>query len=101
MWLLVFFDLPTETKVQRRAYAQFRKGLLEDGFSMFQFSLYIRHSPSRENLDVHARRVQRMLPPEGHVAMLRITDKQFGSMDLFYGLFPKDKPDSPKQLELF
>jgi CRISPR-associated protein Cas2 len=101
VWLLVFFDLPTETKAQRKAYTQFRKGLLEDGFTMFQFSLYIRHSSSRENLEVHSRRVKRILPAEGHVGMLSITDKQFGSIDLFYGVQIKDRPETPKQLELF
>jgi CRISPR-associated protein Cas2 len=34
MWVFAMFDLPTETPVQRRAYARFRKDLLEDGFAM-------------------------------------------------------------------
>jgi CRISPR-associated protein Cas2 len=101
LWLLVFFDLPTQTKAERKAYATFRKGLLEDGFTMFQYSVYLRHSPSRENLQVHMRRVKRILPPEGHVCMLSITDKQFGNIELFYGLLPKDRPNTPQQLELF
>lgn len=37
MWVLVFFDLPTDTKKERKAYAQFRKKLMQDGFTMFQF----------------------------------------------------------------
>lgn len=43
MWVFVFFDLPTETKPQRKAAAKFRKRLLDDGFSMFQFSFL--HTP--------------------------------------------------------
>ena len=39
MWVLVFFDLPTETKRERKFYAEFRKKLLQDGFTMFQFSI--------------------------------------------------------------
>ncbi|MCC6447465.1 MAG: CRISPR-associated endonuclease Cas2, partial [Chitinophagaceae bacterium] len=39
MWILVFFDLPTETKKEKKCYAKFRKGLQEDGFAMFQFSI--------------------------------------------------------------
>ena len=46
MWVLVFFDLPTETKRERKLYADFRKKLLQDGFTMFQFSIYVRHCPS-------------------------------------------------------
>lgn len=43
MWVLVFFDLPTETKKEKKAYADFRKNLQKDGFTMFQFSIYVRH----------------------------------------------------------
>ena len=52
MWVIVMFDMPTETKVDRKRYAKFRKQILEDGFNMFQFSMYIRHCMSRENADV-------------------------------------------------
>ena len=62
MWVLVFFDLPTESKRERKLYADFRKKLLQDGFTMFQFSIYVRHCPSRENADVHIRRVKLSLP---------------------------------------
>ena len=49
MWVLAHFDLPTETKKHRKAYAEFRKQIMKDGFQMFQFSMYIRHCSSREN----------------------------------------------------
>ena len=52
MWVLVFFDLPTETKKDRKAYTDFRKKLQNDGFTMFQFSIYIRHCASRENAEI-------------------------------------------------
>ena len=58
MWVLVFFDLPTETKKERKAAAKFRKDLLCDGFTMFQFSIYLRHCPSMENAEVHIKRVK-------------------------------------------
>ena len=43
MWVMVFFDLPTETRKERKAASEFRKQLVSDGFNMFQFSIYIRH----------------------------------------------------------
>ena len=101
MWIFVFFDLPTETKSDRKKYAEFRKQLLRDGFTMFQFSIYLRHCPSRENADVHIKRVKNFLPKEGYVGILTITDKQFGQMELFRGC-PRMKHDAPTQhLELF
>lgn len=101
MWILVFFDLPTETDVDRKRYTKFRKQLLEDGFSMFQFSIYLRHCSSRENAEVHINRVKRMLPESGHVGIICITDKQFGQMELFIGKKETELPAIPQQLELF
>ena len=101
MWVMVLFDLPVETKKDRKNYTEFRKGMMKDGFSMFQFSAYLRHCPSRENADVHVKRVQKNLPPKGHVGILTITDKQFGMMQIFYGKKEKEKPPIPQQLELF
>ncbi len=101
MWVLVFFDLPTATKKDRKQAGLFRKRLIGDGFSMFQFSIYLRHCPSRENAQVHIKRVKSILPPNGHVGILNITDKQFGMMELFYGKKVSDKPNTPQQLELF
>jgi len=101
MWVLVFFDLPTETKKERKIAARFRKNLLDDGFSMFQFSIYMRFCASRENADVHTRRVKNMLPEHGKVGMMCITDKQFGMMEIFYGQKKTDTQAPPQQLELF
>lgn len=101
MWVLVFFDLPTETKKQRKAAAAFRKMLVSDGFLMFQFSIYMRHCPSKENADVHTKRVKGNLPENGDVGILTITDKQFGSIELFSARQSKDPPKDYVQLELF
>lgn len=101
MWTLVMYDLPTETKKERKAAARFRKELIQDGFSMFQFSMYVRHSASSENADVHKRRVKNLLPEQGKVGILQITDKQFGQMEIFFGAKPQELPDVPQQLELF
>ena len=81
MWVLVFFDLPTDTKKERKSATDFRKKLIADGFIMFQFSIYIRHCPSAENAKVHVKRVKSILPPLGQVGVLTITDKQFASIE--------------------
>lgn len=101
MWVLVFFDLPTETKKERRAAATFRKKLLQDGFVMFQFSIYLRHCPSRENAEVHKTRVKQMIPLMGEVGILMITDKQFGRMELFSNRKEEKPQTGGQQLELF
>lgn len=101
LWVLVFFDLPTETKRDKKIYAKFRKNLLRDGFTMFQFSIYVRHCSSRENMLVHVARVKKSLPEKGSVGILTITDKQFGMMELFNGVEAQPPPEVQQQLELF
>lgn len=101
LWVFVFFDLPTETKKDRRNYARFRKNLKLDGFTMMQFSIYARHSSSSENAEVHIRRVKSFLPPEGEVIIFTLTDKQFGMMEFYQGKKRETGPDTPQQLEMF
>jgi CRISPR-associated protein Cas2 len=101
MWVLVFFDLPTETKSERKVASKFRKDILTDGFAMFQFSIYIRHCNSQENAAVHIKRVKAILPEKGHVGIISITDKQFGMMEIFRGKTIIKTPDTLQQLEMF
>ncbi len=101
LWILVFFDLPVVTKKEKRIAARFRKEIMGDGFAMFQFSIYVRHCASRENAEVHMKRVKSLLPELGHVGILQITDKQFGDMEVFYGKKPASAKPPSQQLELF
>ena len=101
MWILVFFDLPTETKTDRKRATGFRKALIDDGFTMFQFSIYIRHCASAANAEVHIKGVQSFLPQFGKVGILCITDKQFGDLHLYFGKKPSPLPLAGVQLELF
>lgn len=101
MWVFVHFDLPTETKKDRKEYARFRKFLLEDGFIMFQYSMYARHCSSRENATVHKNRVKREMPPMGEVIIFEITDAQFARMEFFQCKKKKTNPNTPTQLSLF
>ena len=101
MWIMVFFDLPTETKADRKRASRFRRDLLQDGFEMLQFSVYWRHCASKENAEVHIDRVKEVLPKYGKVGILTITDKQFGNMEIFFNANTTKKKNIPQQLELF
>ncbi len=101
MWVLVLFDLPTETKKERKAASDFRKRIMKDGFTMFQFSIYVRHCASRENAEVHIKRVKSYLPELGQVGIMCITDKQFGEIELFIGRTVEQVTAPGQQLELF
>lgn len=101
MWVFVFFDLPTETKKDKKNYALFRKSLQKDGFGMMQYSIYVRHCNSRENAEVHIKRVKSFLAPKGEIIIFTLTDKQYEIMEYFKGTKPVEGPGIPQQLEMF
>ena len=101
MWVIAMFDLPTDTPALRKAYSKFRKSLLDDGFTMMQYSIYHRHCASIENAEVHIKRMGEKLPSEGEVRFLTITDRQFGLTKVFVGKKRQKNPSSPAQLEFF
>jgi CRISPR-associated protein Cas2 len=101
LWVFVFFDLPVKTKKDKREYVRFRKLLQADGFAMMQYSIYVRHCNSRENAEVHMRRVKKILPTHGEIIIFTVTDRQFGDMEFFSGPKQAKRPDTPQQLELF
>jgi CRISPR-associated protein Cas2 len=101
VWIFAMFDLPTDTDKARKDYTHFRKNLLKNGFSMLQYSVYVRHCASEENADVHHARVKNFLPDDGEVRLIVITDKQFARMQTFWGKMRKPPSPQPRQLELF
>lgn len=101
MWLFVFFDLPTETAKDRKNYTKFRKCLIKDGFTMMQFSVYIRHCASKESAQVHTKRIETCVPSKGQVSIMEITDKQYGNIKNFWGKDTVPAKPPPAQLEFF
>ena len=101
MWTIVLFDLPTDTDEARKRYTAFRKHLLNDGYIMMQYSVYMRHHASTENATVHTERVKRELPPDGEVRILKITDKQFSLMEVYFGKNRKRTEQPPGATPVF
>ncbi|MGB1219861.1 MAG: CRISPR-associated endonuclease Cas2 [Flavobacteriales bacterium] len=101
MWVMVMFDLPTDTKKERKQAAKFRSNLLKFGFAMFQFSIYIRHCPTREHADMQMSRLEKNLPDYGKVTMISITDHQFGRIRTYFCKKEEQPKTGPQQLSLF
>ena len=101
MWLFVMFDLPTQTKKNRRDSANFRKNLERDGFVMHQFSIYIRFCASFESAEVHTKRVRSFVPEFGRVTILTVTDKQYANIINIWGKIEQKIQKKPIQLEFF
>ena len=85
MRLLVFFDLPTGTKQERKNYAIFRKFLIKHGFSMLQFSVYERITRNHDDCEKYISMIELNKPPQGDIRCLRVTEKQYESIRLIIG----------------
>jgi len=95
------FDLPVDKPKKRKRYTAFRKTLLKLGFSMLQYSVYARYFPSMDASKSCVASIKMILPPEGEVRLLFVTDKQFGKMEVYNGKKRKEPEEPAPQLMLF
>lgn len=95
------FDLPTVSKQEQKRASEFRQYLLDEGFVMEQFSVYMRFIGSREKANAFSKRIKNNVPQMGRVSVLCFTDKQFGTIQTFYNASSKPVPKNPDQLMLF
>lgn len=101
MWVMLMFDLPTVTKVEKRNYVRFTKHLRAQGFQRLQWSVFARPCASEEHAQRYAAEVQAGLPPAGEVRLLMLTDLQFARQRIFFGRTPKPPEKAPEQLTIF
>lgn len=85
MRLLLFFDLPMNTKDERRIYSKFRKYLINNGFSMIQFSVYVKIFPNRISMTQYIIGLRNNLPKKGSIRVMGVTDKQYEQMLILVG----------------
>ena len=102
MWVWVLFDLPVLTSSERKRATRFRNDLLNLGFGMAQYSVYLRHAWSKEKAESYAKQVGDLVPDPGHVQVLFFTDKQYALSQVFHGKRRSRTPaEKPTQLVLF
>ncbi|WP_075983391.1 CRISPR-associated endonuclease Cas2 [Bacillus massilinigeriensis] len=85
MRLILFFDLPMNTKEERRIYTKFRKYLISNGFMMLQFSVYAKIFPNRISLYQYIEGLKRNLPVRGSIRIMGVTEKQYEKMFILVG----------------
>lgn len=102
MWMMIMFDLPTDTAEERHKATKFRTFLLDNGFEMAQYSVYMRFTGTRENSQKYIKLVKDNNPCTGDICILFFTDYQFGEIQ---HLYKTDKPQKlskmPEQYQLF
>ncbi len=85
MRILVFFDLPTLTKADKRAYTLFRRFLLQDGYDMLQWSVYSRIVNGEDDVRKHQKKLVANLPKKGSVRCMKVSEKQYAAMEILVG----------------
>jgi CRISPR-associated protein Cas2 len=101
MWMMVMFDLPVVEKAERKAATEFRNALLDLGFEMSQFSVYLRFCSSQTQVETYCKKVENALPLGGKVNILQFTDKQYERVISFCGKAKQATKKSPDQFDLF
>lgn len=101
MWVTVMFDLPVVEKAERRAATEFRNALLDMGFEMSQFSVYMRFCTSPAQVDTYCNKVETALPEGGKVNILQFTDRQYERIVSFHGKAKQPANKTPDQFDLF
>ncbi len=98
MRVLVFFDLPTETREDRRNYTRFRKFLIKSGYMMIQESVYSKLSLNSGQTEQIIEEVKKEQPPKGSVQILSITEKQYSKMEILSGKVGTEVLNSDERL---
>lgn len=101
MWMMVLFDLPVGTKKERKAATKFRTFLLDQGFQMSQFSVYMRFCAGKEQTETYTKRVEKRVPHTGKVHIVYFTDKQYENIVCFDGRKREPRRQNPDQFALF
>ncbi len=85
MRVIVMFDLPTETSMDRRHYRWFRKYLIDEGFIMMQESIYTKICINMHAVERVEAGLEKNKPPKGLVQMMIVTERQFSQMKFLVG----------------
>lgn len=79
------FDLPMGSNIEKKEYRDFRRFLIENGFLMLQYSIYIRICTNQDMANSYMVKIERNIPADGSIRGLIITEKQYEKMKIFLG----------------
>lgn len=98
MRILLFYDLPSVTNAEKKAYRKFTKFLEKEGFIRLQESVYsklvLNSTVSKATLE----RVRNNSPNRGLVQVLTVTEKQFSHIECICGQYKTSHIDSEERI---
>ncbi|MFI3257785.1 MAG: CRISPR-associated endonuclease Cas2 [Spirochaetales bacterium] len=101
MWMMVLFDLPVVETQERKDATAFRNFLLDCGFSMVQYSIYIKILSGTDACDKYYNLIEKSLPKKGKVDILTITDRQYENIKSYCSRDKIQKKNQSQQYLLF
>ena len=85
MWIICMFDIPVRTRIEMRKATHFRNLLLDNGFMMKQFSVYIKPVKSLNVGQTTTKKLSTFIPDNSSVSFIYITDKQYMMTENYLG----------------
>lgn len=85
MWIICMFDIPVRTRTEMRKATRFRNLLLDYGFTMKQFSVYIKPVKSLSVGQTTTKKLSKFIPDNSSVSFIYITDKQYLMTENYLG----------------
>ena len=90
MRMILFFDLPSVTNKDTREYTRFVKAIKRMGFVMLQESVYTKLALNPSVVSSCMIELKKILPQEGIISVLNITENQFSSIEHLIGEISTD-----------
>lgn len=101
VWALVMFDVPTQTKAQKRNYTHLRSTIKKCGFTHLQHSVYVRYTPLGGHLSPVFLKIKDACPPGGDVRLIIISDNQWSNQIRISNMEEGPIEQPPQQLQIF
>lgn len=85
MRVILFYDLPFDNKEDTKEYTKFRSNILKLGYIQIQYSVYVKVIQTKSMIQQHVKKVNSIIPRNGSIRILSLTDKQYHDMYLLRG----------------
>ena len=92
MRIILLYDLPTVEEKDKKEYTKFHKKMIDLGFHMLQYSVYVKVLQNETNYKQIISRLNNIVPNKGQIILFKVTEKQY--QDIYYLKGEQNKYDS-------
>lgn len=85
MRILLLFDLPSVESYEKKEYRVFKQALAKNGYTMIQFSVYMKPMNGQIKIDNEIKKLSKYIPDSGNIRLLQMTEKQYQEMHIILG----------------